>query len=106
MVDILNGAAAATLIIVSGALYAALLALGRRHGSRASLRAANAAYATLVAGVIWLAWALHLSGYWIAVLAPMLVGYWCAPRAIWLLCVGTHAEAQDPPAESNRGAAQ
>lgn len=78
-------------IVLFGAFYALFFALGRLHASRALLAAAMASYAVLAAAVVVLIQALHLGGFWLLVTSVMLVGYFFAPRAIWSLCVGTHA---------------
>ena len=65
--------------------------LARLHSSRALILASFCAYALLAAAVYVLINALALSGFWILVTAVMLIGYFFLPRAIWQLCVGTHA---------------
>jgi hypothetical protein len=92
---------AAAFIVVSGALYAFLFALGRLYASAIMTRLAWVAYALLVACTFVLARALELGGAWLWVIAAMLVGYFFAPQAIWHLSVGTHAgesasETQSP----------
>jgi len=82
-------------IVLMGAFYALFFALGRLHRSFALACAATASYLLLAVAVWVLVEALRLSGFWIAVAAVMLVGYFLAPRAIWRLCVGTHASGHD-----------
>lgn len=89
---ILVGAIAAAFIVVSGALYASLFALGRLYASTMMLRLAWAAFALLVACTFALTHALQLGGAWLWVIAAMLIGYFFAPKAIWHLSVGTHAD--------------
>jgi len=74
-----------------GASYALFFALGRLHKSRAMIAAALVSYGLLAAATYVLVDALALSGVWILVTTVMLVGYFLLPRAIWHLCVGTHA---------------
>jgi hypothetical protein len=81
---------AAAGIILSGACYALLYAWARLSGRRSFLAWAYAAYAVLAVSVWVLAGTAHLDGYWRALAAAMLVGYFVAPRAIFRLCVATH----------------
>lgn len=98
---------ASALVILSGAGYALLFAWARLRGRPAFLHWAYAAYAVL-AGSVWiLAGTAHLDGYWRALAALMLIGYFAAPRVIFRLCSATHdAEAAEvsppipPPKES------
>ena len=78
-------------VVLAGALYALFFALARLHASRPMGWASLACYLLLVVSVYVLADALALSGFWILVTAVMLAGYFLLPRAIWHLCVGTHA---------------
>jgi hypothetical protein len=82
---ILLSTIAAALVVVSGALYALLFALGRLRASRLLSRCAWAAYASLVVCTF------ALDGGWLWIIVLMLVGYLLAPGAIWHLSVGTHA---------------
>ncbi len=79
-------------VILAGALYALLFALGKLQQSRWLLIGSLVFYGGLVACVAVLAQSLHLYGYWRWLVAAMLVGYLLAPRAIWRLCVDTHAD--------------
>jgi hypothetical protein len=88
---ILLSTIAAALVVVSGALYALLFALGRLRASRLLSRCAWAAYASLVVCTFALSTALELDGGWLWIIVLMLVGYLLAPGAIWHLSVGTHA---------------
>lgn len=88
-------------VVLFAACYAALLALGRLHDLAPLRRAALAAYLAMVAATAALAWALALEGFWLALIAVLLVGYYIAPRAIWRLSVATHEHAPHehaPPA--------
>ena len=78
-------------VVLTGALYALFFALARLHSNRTMGGASLACYLLLVFCVYVLADALALSGFWIVVTAVMLAGYFLLPRAIWHLCVGTHA---------------
>lgn len=89
--DLFFGTMAGAMIVLSGALYALFFALTRLHHSRSMNIASVVAYLLLIVSVIVLADALALSGFWILVAAVMLIGYFLLPRAIWHLCVGTHA---------------
>lgn len=82
-------------IVLMGASYALFFALGRLHQSKSMTIASHFSYALLAAAVYVLVDSLRLSGFWILVAVVMLVGYFLAPRAIWTLCVGTHA-AEEP----------
>lgn len=91
--DIFFGTMAGGAIVLMGALYALFFALSRLHASRSLGAASLLAYALLAAAVYVLIDALSLTGFWLVVTAVMLVGYFFLPRAIWQLCVGTHAGA-------------
>lgn len=85
------GTMAGAAVVMTGAFYALFFALGRLRRSATLAIVSNLAYASLVAAVYVLVDALTLRGFWIVVAAVMLVGYFFLPRAIWHLCVGTHA---------------
>ena len=87
---LLAAAAAGALIIIFGALYALLFAQSRLSGRPRLIHGAYAAYFVLVACVAVLVRTLNLTGFWQAVAAVMVVGYFIAPRLIWNLCAGTH----------------
>ena len=89
-------------IVLMGASYALFFALGRLHNSRSMTAASFFSYLLLAAAVYVLVESLRLSGFWMLVAAVMLVGYFLAPRAIWKLCVGTHAAETAAP-ESGAG---
>ena len=96
-------ALAAAGIVLFGAGYAALLALGRTHRRVALRRAALGAYGGVVVAAAGLCWALRLQGLWLVLVLVLLIGYFAAPRAIWWLSVATHqGEADD---DAQRGAA-
>jgi hypothetical protein len=90
-------------IVLMGASYALFFALGRLHESRAMSAASLISYLLLGVATYVLADALALNGVWILVTTVMLVGYFLLPRAIWHLCVGTHA---GQPADTHSRATQ
>lgn len=90
-------------IVLMGASYALFFALGRLHKSRTMSAASLISYLLLGVATYVLADALALNGVWILVTTVMLVGYFLLPRAIWHLCVGTHA---GQPADTHSRATQ
>ncbi len=88
--DLLQSALAGALIVVSGGLYALLLALGRLRDCKRLARAAAVAYLMLVVCVVLLADGLGLGQGWYIVIGIMLAGYGLAPKAIWHLTEATH----------------
>jgi hypothetical protein len=78
-------------VILSGACYALLFAWARLGGRGVFLGWAYVSYAFLALSVWVLAETAHLQGYWRALVAAMLVGYFVLPRAIFWLCSATHA---------------
>ena len=90
--NLILGTMAGAAVVMTGAFYALFFALGRMHASNAFSLASHLSYGLLVGAVYVLAVNLKLSGFWIAVAGTMLIGYFLAPRAIWHLCVGTHAD--------------
>lgn len=78
------------LVVLFGAAYAALFAWAKLHPRKALLLWAYACYVALVAAVLVLSDAAHLSGAWRAVTAAMLLGYLWAPHGIWRLCTASH----------------
>ena len=89
--DMFFGTMAGAAIVLMGASYALFFALGRLHQSNSMLAASLASYLLLALATYVLVDALSLNGVWIVVTTVMLVGYFLLPRAIWRLCVGTHA---------------
>ena len=80
-----------------GAFYAICLALGRLKTLAFLLRISYAAYAGLVVATVLFAWAMNLTGWWLALVVVLLVGYFVAPRAIWRLSVATHESTEPEP---------
>lgn len=89
--DIFFSTMSGAAIVLMGAFYALFFALGRLHDSRILTAASLASYLALAAAVYVLVESLRMSGFWMLVATVMLLGYFLAPRAIWRLCVGTHA---------------
>ena len=90
--NLFMGTLAGAAVVLMGAFYALFFALGKLQRSQAFALTAIASYGLLVIAVVALVLALRLSGFWMAVAATMLIGYFLAPRAIWRLCVGTHSD--------------
>lgn len=101
--DMFFGTMAGAAIVLMGASYALFFALGRLHESRSMSAASSASYLLLAVAAYVLVDALALDGVWILVTTVMLVGYFFLPRAIWHLCVGTHA---GEPADTHSRATQ
>ena len=78
------------MVVLAGALYAAVYAIGKLSDSAALVRLSYLFYGVLVVSVLVLARTLDFSGIWNWVAAVMLAGYLLAPQGIWRLCVGTH----------------
>jgi hypothetical protein len=104
--DLLIGALSGAFIVMSGALYALLFALGQLRQSSLMRGGAYLAYGALVIFSLLLLRALGLEGPWSALVVVMLVGYFFAPRAIWHLSVGTHGEVSGGPAQGSRKPAE
>ena len=85
----------AAAVVLCGAGYALLLALGRTRNSLVLRRAAWLAYAGVVLAAVALSWALQLSWPWLALIGVLLIAYFVAPRAIWRLSVATHGNARE-----------
>jgi hypothetical protein len=91
--DLFRSAFSGALIVISGGLYALLLALGHLQQSQWYRRGAALAYLVLVICSFVLAASLGFSRAWYIVIAVMLVGYLLAPKAIWHLTHATHSSA-------------
>lgn len=81
------------LIVLFGAGYAVLHALAGLTGSRRMAASSLASYACLAAATVALAVLLRLDGWWLALMALLLVGYFVAPRFIWRLTLAVHGES-------------
>ncbi|MFW2403992.1 MAG: hypothetical protein ACN4GT_04430 [Gammaproteobacteria bacterium] len=87
---------AGAMVVLSGALYAAVFAIGRLAENVNLVRLSYLFYGVLVVSVLVLARTLNFSGVWNGVAIVIMIGYLIAPQGIWYLCVGTHAgEAHD-----------
>lgn len=93
--DLLMATLAGALIVLWGAVYALLFALGRLQDNRLLGWLGYVAYALLVGGAIMMSVALSLTGFWIVVIGVALIGYLLLPQVIWHLCVGTHAAEEN-----------
>lgn len=93
--SILLATMAGALVVLAGALYAAVYAIGRLAGNPALIKLSYLFYLVLVVSVLVLARTLNFSGIWNVVTVVMLVGYLLAPQGIWRLCVATHAGGED-----------
>ena len=90
--DILLGGLSGALVVLSGALYALLYALGKLSRSKLLLGTAYLAYAVLFLCSLLLSRVLQFDGPWVFVIIVMLIGYLLAPQAIWHLCIATRGE--------------
>lgn len=86
----------AAVIVVCGGLYALFLTLGRLGPRPLWPLLAHLSYGGVVAGAGALAWSLELSGWWLALIAVLLAGYYAAPLFIWHLSVATHVAPAEP----------
>jgi hypothetical protein len=100
--SILLATMAGAMVVLAGALYAAVFAIGKLAKNSNLVRLSYLFYAVLVVSVLVLARTLNFSGIWNGVALMMLVGYLLAPQGIWKLCIGTHADASDADHEMNR----
>ncbi len=91
-------------IVLLGACYAVFLALARLQTLRWANAAALASYAALAVCVVAFALVLELRGFWLLLIAIMLVGYFVAPRFIWRLSHVVHeSEGAFPDATPHTG---
>jgi hypothetical protein len=79
-------------VIIAGAAYALLFAVGRVYRMPRLLPLAYLAYGLLALAVLTLSRALHFTGSWQILSYLLLVGYLLAPHGIWHLSVATHAD--------------
>jgi hypothetical protein len=87
---ILLATMAGALVVLAGALYAAVFAIGKLFDNPALVKLSYLFYAVLVVAVLVLDRTLGFSGAWDLLIVVMLAGYLFAPQAIWKLCVATH----------------
>lgn len=90
---------AGALVVLAGALYAAVFAIGKLAAKPGLTRLAYLFYVVLVVAVLVLARSLEFSGVWNLLTVVLLIGYLLAPQGIWRLCVGTHQDS--PPGDKN-----
>jgi len=91
---------AGAMVVLSGALYAAVFAIGRLAQNINLVRLSYLFYGVLVVSVLVLARTLNFSGIWNGVAVVMLVGYLIAPQGIWYLCVATHGTDDQDAADN------
>jgi hypothetical protein len=84
---------AGAMVVLAGALYAGVYAIGKVSNSVSLVRLSYLFYGVLVVSVLVLARTLNFSGIWNWVAVVMLTGYLIAPLGIWKLCVGTHVDS-------------
>lgn len=87
----------AAMVILMGAAYALFFAIAKLKRRWPLLVIAYLAYGALAISVFLLSDALHLGGYWQALVWLMLAGYLLAPHGVWHLCCGTHAASEAKP---------
>jgi len=92
------------MVVLAGALYAAVFAIGRLAENNNLVRLSYLFYGVLVVSVLVLARTLNFSGLWNGLVVMLLVAYLLAPQAIWKLCVGTHGLAPHDKDEANQTA--
>ena len=88
--NILLAAMAGAMVVLFGAIYAALFAWSKIKKNPRFMIAAYLSYLIFVVFTILLAYTLHLTGFWYLIVALMIFGYLLAPHGVWRLCVGTH----------------
>lgn len=91
-------------IVLLGACYSIFLALARLGNFRWANAAAYASYAAMAACVIAFAALLELRGFWLVLIAFMLVGYFTLPRFIWRLSSAVHEGEEEEGEEGHGGA--
>ena len=95
---------AGAMVVLAGALYAAVFAIGRLAENNNLVRLSYLFYGVLVVSVLVLARTLNFSGLWNGLVVMLLVAYLIAPQAIWKLCVGTHGHAPHDENETDHTA--
>ena len=92
----IHGIAGAALVggamVLFGAGYAIFHALAGLTRSRRFAYISLASYAALVACALALVPLLGLEGWWLGLIALLLIGYFVAPRFIWRLSLAVHGE--------------
>jgi len=88
------------MVVLAGALYAAVFAIGRLAENQNLVRLSYVFYGVLAVSVLVLARTLDFSGLWNLLVVTLLGAYLVAPQAIWKLCVGTHHHESEGNGES------
>ena len=83
-------------MVLFGAGYAIFHALAGLSRSRRFARISLVSYAALAACAVALVPLLDLEGWWLGLIAVLLIGYFVAPRFIWRLSLAVHGEGNDP----------
>lgn len=99
---ILLATMAGAMVILAGALYAAVFAIGKMADKAGMVKLSYIFYGVLVVSVLVLARSLEFSGVWNLLTVVLLVGYFISPHAIWKLCEGTHAGHEDEHDEAKQ----
>ena len=89
-------------MVLFGAGYAIFHALAGLSRSRRFARISLVSYAALAACAVALVPLLDLEGWWLALIAVLLIGYFVAPRFIWRLSLAVHGEESDPAEQAAR----
>jgi hypothetical protein len=92
---ILLATMAGALVVLAGALYAGVFAIGKIFNSPSLVKLSYLFYAVLVVAVLVLDRTLGFTGAWDLIIVAMLAGYLFAPQAIWKLCEGTHLHTHE-----------
>lgn len=79
-------------MVLFGACYAIFHALAGLSRSRRFAYISLVSYGALAACAVALAYLLDLEGWWLGLIAILLVGYFIAPRLIWRLSLAVHGE--------------
>lgn len=83
-------------MVLFGAGYAIFHALAGLSRSRLFARISLVSYAALAACALALVPLLDLEGWWLGLIAVLLIGYFVAPRFIWRLSLAVHGEGSGP----------
>ena len=79
-------------MVLFGAGYAILHALAGLSRSRRLAHVSLVSYAALAGCALALVPLLDLQGWWLGLIAVLLIGYFVAPRFIWRLSLAVHGE--------------
>lgn len=89
-------------MVLFGAGYAIFHALAGLSRSRRFAMISLVSYAALAACAVALVPLLDLEGWWLGLIAVLLIGYFVAPRFIWRLSLAVHGEESGPPERETR----